>query len=110
MRDCYGDFCSHHTEASSYYKEQKQNNKKFHNVIRVRNTSSPPPTHEQTCKPASSPQKINNLPIVRRLGVTECILLVTQRITKYPVLVERILNNTEGPRSTETEHLPCGKA
>lgn len=34
---------------------------------------------------------------MRRLGVTECILLVTQRITKYPVLVERILHNTEGP-------------
>lgn len=26
----------------------------------------------------------------------ECILLVTQRITKYPVLVERIIQNTEG--------------
>lgn len=25
----------------------------------------------------------------------ECILLVTQRITKYPVLVERIIQNTE---------------
>lgn len=44
-----------------------------------------------------SSQKISNLSIVRRLGVTECILLVTQRITKYPVLVERILCNTEGP-------------
>lgn len=42
-------------------------------------------------------QKVNNLSIVRRLGVPECILLVTQRITKYPVLVERILSNTEGP-------------
>uniref|UniRef100_A0A671YX48 Rho/Rac guanine nucleotide exchange factor 18 n=1 Tax=Sparus aurata TaxID=8175 RepID=A0A671YX48_SPAAU len=73
MKDCYGDFCSHHTEAVSYYKEQLQNNKKFQNIIR----------------------KINNLSIVRRLGVTECILLVTQRITKYPVLVERILQNTE---------------
>ncbi|TNM88028.1 hypothetical protein fugu_006249 [Takifugu bimaculatus] len=73
MKECYGDFCSHHMEAVGYYKEQKQNNKKFHNVIR----------------------KTNNLPIVRRLGVTECILLVTQRITKYPVLVERMLNNTE---------------
>lgn len=52
-----------------------------------------------TNKPSSSPpQKINNLPIVRRLGVTECILLVTQRITKYPVLVERLLHNTEGPQ------------
>lgn len=26
----------------------------------------------------------------------ECILLVTQRLTKYPVLVERILQNTAG--------------
>lgn len=25
-----------------------------------------------------------------------CVLLVTQRITKYPVLVERIIKNTEG--------------
>ncbi|KAM7012415.1 rho guanine nucleotide exchange factor 18 [Tautogolabrus adspersus] len=73
MKDGYGDFCSHHTEAVSYYKEQLQNNKKFQNIIR----------------------KINNLSIVRRLGVTECILLVTQRITKYPVLVERVLHNTE---------------
>uniref|UniRef100_A0A8D2ZTP7 Rho/rac guanine nucleotide exchange factor (GEF) 18b n=1 Tax=Scophthalmus maximus TaxID=52904 RepID=A0A8D2ZTP7_SCOMX len=73
MKDSYGDFCSHHTEAVGYYKEQLQNNKKFQNTIR----------------------KINNLSIVRRLGVTECILLVTQRITKYPVLVERILHNTE---------------
>lgn len=47
--------------------------------------------------PFFSTQKINNLSIVRRLGVTECILLVTQRITKYPVLVERIIHNTEGP-------------
>ncbi|KAM9849059.1 rho guanine nucleotide exchange factor 18 [Aulostomus maculatus] len=73
MKGSYGDFCSHHIEAVSYYKDQLQNNKRFQSVIR----------------------KINNLSIVRRLGVTECILLVTQRITKYPVLVERILSNTE---------------
>ncbi|KAI3368754.1 hypothetical protein L3Q82_025742, partial [Scortum barcoo] len=73
MKDSYGDFCSHHTEAVNHYKEQLQNNKKFQNIIR----------------------KISNLSIVRRLGVTECILLVTQRITKYPVLVEHILHNTE---------------
>ncbi|KAJ7412311.1 Rho guanine nucleotide exchange factor 18 [Willisornis vidua] len=46
--------------------------------------------------------KIGNCPIVRRLGVQECILLVTQRITKYPVLVERIIQNTEaGTRDYE---------
>lgn len=47
MRDCYGDFCSHHTEAVGYYKDQKQNNKKFHNVIRVRNAPTPTPTPTQ---------------------------------------------------------------
>ncbi|KAG7248369.1 hypothetical protein CRUP_030920, partial [Coryphaenoides rupestris] len=64
MKESYGEFCSHHMEAVSCYKEQLQGNKKFQHLMR----------------------KINNLSIVRRLGVTECILLVTQRITKYPVL------------------------
>ncbi|XP_067271766.1 rho guanine nucleotide exchange factor 18-like isoform X2 [Pseudorasbora parva] len=73
MKESYGDFCSRHTEAVNYYKEQLQSNKKFQNLMR----------------------KISHLSIVRRLGVPECILLVTQRITKYPVLVERILQNTE---------------
>ncbi|XP_061636625.1 rho guanine nucleotide exchange factor 18 isoform X3 [Phyllopteryx taeniolatus] len=73
MKDSYGDFCSRHTEAVSYYKEQMQTNKRFHSIIR----------------------KINNLSIVRRLGVPECILLVTQRITKYPAFVERILHSTK---------------
>lgn len=34
--------------------------------------------------------------LVRRLGIPECILLVTQRITKYPVLLQRILQYTKG--------------
>ncbi|XP_077440717.1 rho guanine nucleotide exchange factor 18 [Vanacampus margaritifer] len=81
MKDSYGDFCSHHTEAVGYYKEQMQTNKRFHSIIR----------------------KINNLSIVRRLGVPECILLVTQRITKYPALVERILHSTEEGTEEHTE-------
>lgn len=39
MKESYGDFCSHHTEAVSYYKEQLHNNKKFQNLIRVRRIS-----------------------------------------------------------------------
>ncbi|XP_076879925.1 rho guanine nucleotide exchange factor 18 isoform X2 [Brachyhypopomus gauderio] len=85
MKESYGAFCSRHTEAVSYYKEQQQNNKKFQNLMR----------------------KISNLAIVRRLGVPECILLVTQRITKYPVLVERILQHT--PAGTE-EHEGVARA
>lgn len=36
---------------------------------------------------------------MRRREIPECILLVTQRITKYPVLLERILQYTEGQSS-----------
>nr|XP_020031238.1 rho guanine nucleotide exchange factor 18 isoform X1 [Castor canadensis] len=73
MKEKYGVFCSGHNEAVSHYKLLLQQNKKFQNLIK----------------------KLGNFSIVRRLGVQECILLVTQRITKYPVLVERIIQNTE---------------
>ncbi|KAL7876740.1 hypothetical protein AOLI_G00117030 [Acnodon oligacanthus] len=73
LLDGYGVFCSCHTDAVNYYKELQQNNKKFQNLVR----------------------KIGQLAIVRRLGVPEGILLITQRITKYPVLVERLIKNTE---------------
>ncbi|ELW65720.1 Rho-guanine nucleotide exchange factor [Tupaia chinensis] len=45
--------------------------------------------------------------LARRRGIPECILLVTQRITKYPVLVERILQYTK--ENTE-EHEDLCKA
>ncbi|ETE61039.1 Rho guanine nucleotide exchange factor 18, partial [Ophiophagus hannah] len=52
-------------------------------------------------------QKISNSSIVRRLGVQECNLLVTQRIMKYPVLVERIIQNTEGSNEVKNQmYLP----
>lgn len=73
MLEWYGVFCSHHIEAISFYKEQLQNNKKLQILIR----------------------KIGQLPLVKRLGIPECFLLVTQRITKYPTLVERLIQNTE---------------
>ncbi|XP_045845580.1 rho guanine nucleotide exchange factor 18 isoform X3 [Meles meles] len=73
MKEKYGVFCSGHNDAVSHYKLLLQQNKKFQSLIK----------------------KIGNFSIVRRLGVQECILLVTQRITKYPVLVERLLQNTE---------------
>ncbi|NWX17086.1 ARHGI factor, partial [Aegotheles bennettii] len=80
MKEKYGVFCCGHNEAVSHYKDLLQSNKKFQNLIK----------------------KIGNCSIVRRLGVQECILLVTQRITKYPVLVDRIIQNTEaGTRDYE---------
>uniref|UniRef100_A0A4X2LS14 Rho guanine nucleotide exchange factor 28 n=2 Tax=Vombatus ursinus TaxID=29139 RepID=A0A4X2LS14_VOMUR len=84
MKRLYGEFCSHHKEAVSLFKELQQN-KKFQNFIKVRNS---------------------NL-LARRRGIPECILLVTQRITKYPVLVERILQYSK--EGTE-EHKDLCKA
>ncbi|XP_035165915.1 rho guanine nucleotide exchange factor 28 isoform X4 [Oxyura jamaicensis] len=84
MKKIYGEFCSHQKEAVNLFKELQQN-KKFQNFIKLRNS---------------------NL-LARRRGIPECILLVTQRITKYPVLVERILLYTK--EGTE-EHKDLCKA
>ncbi|NXJ98012.1 ARG28 factor, partial [Corythaixoides concolor] len=84
MTKIYGEFCSHQKEAVNLFKELQQN-KKFQNFIKLRNS---------------------NL-LARRRGIPECILLVTQRITKYPVLVERILQYSK--EGTE-EHKDLCKA
>ncbi|KAF7659153.1 hypothetical protein LDENG_00002360 [Lucifuga dentata] len=73
MKQMYGDFCSHHTEAVNVFKELQQQNKKLQNFVKQQSNNS----------------------LVRRREVPEFILLVTQRITKYPVLLERILQYTQ---------------
>ncbi|TKS78354.1 Rho guanine nucleotide exchange factor 28 190 kDa guanine nucleotide exchange factor [Collichthys lucidus] len=73
MKQVYGEFCSHHTEAVNVFKELQQQNKKLQNFVKQQSNNS----------------------LVRRREVPEFILLVTQRITKYPVLLERILQYTQ---------------
>ncbi|XP_067294714.1 rho guanine nucleotide exchange factor 28 isoform X2 [Pseudorasbora parva] len=84
MKQVYGDFCSHHTEAVSYFKELQQQNKRFQLFIKQQSSNS----------------------LVKRREIPECILLVTQRITKYPVLLERILQYTE-EHTEEHADLSC---
>lgn len=36
MKQVYGEFCSHHTEAVSFFKELQQQNKRFQLFIKVR--------------------------------------------------------------------------
>ncbi|XP_031668518.1 A-kinase anchor protein 13-like isoform X2 [Oncorhynchus kisutch] len=79
MKRVYGKFCSRHNEAVNIYKELHSKDKRFQAFIRKKMSSS----------------------IVRRLGIPECILLVTQRITKYPVLMQRILHHT---KENEEDH------
>ncbi|KAJ8286995.1 hypothetical protein GJAV_G00045820 [Gymnothorax javanicus] len=85
LKQVYGEFCSHHIEAVNFFKELQQQNKKFQVFIKQQSNNS----------------------LVRRREIPECILLVTQRITKYPVLVERILQHTEA--GTE-EHADLSRA
>ncbi|XP_055010223.1 A-kinase anchor protein 13 isoform X2 [Boleophthalmus pectinirostris] len=73
MKRVYGKFCSCHNEAVNFYKDLLTKDKRFKTFIKKKMSSS----------------------IVRRLGIPECILLVTQRITKYPVLVQRLLQHTK---------------
>ncbi|TFK06629.1 TBC1 domain family member 16 [Platysternon megacephalum] len=74
MKKAYTEFCSRHNKAVKLYKELLARDKRFQQFIRRLTRSS----------------------VLRRHGVQECILLVTQRITKYPVLIDRILQNSKG--------------
>ncbi|XP_030329773.2 rho guanine nucleotide exchange factor 2 isoform X2 [Strigops habroptila] len=73
LRKAYSEFCSKHTKAVKEYKDLLARDKRFQQFIR----------------------RMARSPLLRRHGVPECILLVTQRITKYPVLIERILKNSK---------------
>ncbi|XP_051545619.1 A-kinase anchor protein 13-like isoform X2 [Myxocyprinus asiaticus] len=73
MKKVYGKFCSRHNEAVNFYKELHSKDKRFQAFVK----------------------KKMSTPVVRRLSIPECILLVTQRITKYPVLLQRILQHTK---------------
>ncbi|TRY58753.1 hypothetical protein DNTS_034572 [Danionella cerebrum] len=73
MLKTYSEFCSRHIKAVKLYKELLARDKRLQLFIR----------------------RVSRGPLLRRHGFQECILLVTQRITKYPVLLQRILDNTK---------------
>lgn len=74
MKKFYSEFCSRHPKAVKLYKEVFARDRRLQQFVR------------RACRG----------PLLRRHGVQECILLVTQRLTKYPVLIQRILDNTKG--------------
>ena len=50
-------------------------------------------------------QKCSQNNLCKRLGIPECILLVTQRMTKYPLLIEPIMKTTKGRKGYELRKL-----
>ncbi|XP_010830476.1 PREDICTED: A-kinase anchor protein 13 isoform X12 [Bison bison bison] len=73
LKTTYGKFCGQHNQSVNYFKDLHTKDKRFQAFVKKKMSSS----------------------VVRRLGIPECILLVTQRITKYPVLFQRILQCTK---------------
>ncbi|XP_036787789.2 A-kinase anchor protein 13 isoform X9 [Manis pentadactyla] len=73
LKTTYGKFCGQHNQSVNYFKDLYTKDKRFQAFVKKKMSSS----------------------VVRRLGIPECILLVTQRITKYPVLFQRILQYTK---------------
>uniref|UniRef100_A0A8D0C4E5 Rho guanine nucleotide exchange factor 2 n=1 Tax=Salvator merianae TaxID=96440 RepID=A0A8D0C4E5_SALMN len=81
MKKAYSEFCGRYTKAVKLYKELFARDKRFQQFIRRLTRSS----------------------VLRRHGVQECILLVTQRITKYPGLIDRILQNSKGNEAEQQD-------
>ncbi|XP_028851693.1 rho guanine nucleotide exchange factor 2 isoform X3 [Denticeps clupeoides] len=73
MKNVYAEFCSRHMKAVKSYKELLTRDKRLQYFTR----------------------RVSRGQLLRRHGYQECILLVTQRITKYPVLVQCIYENTK---------------
>ncbi|XP_046825776.1 rho guanine nucleotide exchange factor 28 isoform X2 [Vespa crabro] len=69
MKSAYGEFCSRHREAVETYKYYLHHDTRFERFVR----------HCQTN------------PLLKKKGIPECILFVTQRLTKYPLLVEPLI-------------------
>lgn len=78
LKHAYGHFCSHHIEAADIYKEKKGERKFLSFVKRCANNS-----------------------ICQKREIPDFLLLVTQRLTKYPTLIEAIIKNTKDKKERE---------
>ena len=81
-QQAYGAFCSQHTDAVSIYKDQLKSDRRFQEFV----------------------QQCSNNPLLRKMGIPECILTVTTRITKYPLLIEPLIK-TAKDRPAEQQRL-----
>ncbi|KAK9746024.1 PH domain [Popillia japonica] len=73
LKSAYGEFCSRHRDAVEIYKYYYQNDARFGQFVK----------HCQ----------VN--PLLKKKGIPECILFVTQRLTKYPLLIEPLIKTSK---------------
>nr|XP_018671959.1 rho guanine nucleotide exchange factor 28-like isoform X2 [Ciona intestinalis] len=79
MKRVFGDFCCKQNEIVATHKELYKTDKKFSTFIK----------------------KCDKNPLTRRQGIPECALLVTQRVTKYPIMLQTLLENSNKKDHTE---------
>lgn len=102
MKIAYGDFCSRHMDAVEAYKYYLREDTRFARFVR----------HCQVCYITNSlfcyliktflflstklllSQFFQTNPLLKKKGIPECILFVTQRLTKYPLLVEPLIKTS----------------
>ena len=82
-REAYGSFCSGHSKAISVFKDLMKSDRRFQQFVR----------------------QCSENPLLKKKGVPECILFVTTRITKYPLLIERYSKSAIKDRPAEFELL-----
>ena len=82
-REAYGAFCSGHSKAISVFKDLMKSDRRFQQFVR----------------------QCSENPLLKKKGVPECILFVTTRITKYPLLIERYSKSALKDRPAELELL-----
>ena len=68
-KEAYGTFCSQHKDAVNQYKELLKSDRRFQQFVK---------------------QCADN-PLLKKKGISECLLFVTTRITKYPLLIEPLI-------------------
>lgn len=73
LKSAYGEFCSHHRDAVDIYKYYSDHDRRFGEFVR----------HCQ------------QNPLLKKKGIPECILFVTQRLTKYPLLIEPLIKSAK---------------
>jgi hypothetical protein len=73
LKAAYGEFCSRHRDAVDLYKDYLQQDRRFGEFVR----------HCQTN------------PLLKKKGIPECVLFVTQRLTKYPLLIGPLIKTAK---------------
>ena len=84
LKSAYGEFCSRHRDAVDIYKSYLHDGR-FSEFMR----------HCQAN------------PLLKKKGIPECILFVTQRLTKYPLLIEPLIKTS---KDNKVEQERFGKA